>query len=48
MSSSIEIGQFFEVFFEESEELLAEMEGLLLAIDVSAPDKEECLSLIHI
>ena len=47
MSSSIEIGQFFEVFFEESEELLAEMEGLLLAIDVSAPDKEECNAIFR-
>jgi two-component system chemotaxis sensor kinase CheA len=42
MTSSIDISQFFEVFFDESEELLAEMESLLMAIDIRAPSKEEC------
>ena len=32
---TIDMSQFFQVFFEETEELLAEMEKLLLAIDVS-------------
>ena len=38
---TIDMSQFFQVFFEETEELLAEMEKLLLAIDVSAPSEED-------
>ena len=38
---TIDMSQFFQVFFDEAEELLAEMEKLLLAIDVSAPDEED-------
>jgi two-component system chemotaxis sensor kinase CheA len=38
---TIDMSQFFQVFFDETEELLAEMEKLLLAIDVSAPDAED-------
>ncbi|GGB82336.1 chemotaxis protein CheA [Pseudoduganella buxea] len=38
---TIDISQFFQVFFDEAEELLAEMERLLLAVDVSAPDEED-------
>lgn len=38
---TIDMSQFFQVFFDETEELLAEMEKLLLAIDVAAPDPEE-------
>jgi two-component system chemotaxis sensor kinase CheA len=38
---TIDMSQFFQVFFDETEELLAEMEKLLLAIDVSAPDEED-------
>jgi two-component system chemotaxis sensor kinase CheA len=38
---TIDMSQFFQVFFDETEELLAEMEKLLLAIDVSAPDDED-------
>ncbi|MFL6706841.1 MAG: chemotaxis protein CheA [Massilia sp.] len=38
---SIDISQFFKVFFDEAEELLAEMEKLLLAVDVAAPDPED-------
>jgi len=38
---TIDISQFFQVFFDEAEELLAEMERLLLAIDVGAPDAED-------
>ncbi|HTN66338.1 MAG TPA: chemotaxis protein CheA [Burkholderiaceae bacterium] len=37
---TIEMSQFFQVFFDEAEELLAEMEKLLLAIDVTTPDSE--------
>ncbi len=38
---TIDISQFFQVFFDEAEELLAEMERLLLAVDVAAPDSED-------
>ncbi len=38
---TIEMSQFFQVFFDEAEELLAEMERLLLAIDVTAPESED-------
>ena len=38
---TIELSQFFEVFFDEAEELLAEMEKLLLAIDLAAVHKEQ-------
>lgn len=38
---TIDMSQFFQVFFEEAEELLAEMERLLLDIDVAQPDPED-------
>ena len=38
---TIDISQFYQVFFDEAEELLAEMERLLLAVDVAAPDPED-------
>jgi two-component system chemotaxis sensor kinase CheA len=38
---TIDMSQFYQVFFDETEELLAEMEKLLLAIDVAAPDSED-------
>lgn len=38
---TIDMSQFFQVFFDEAEELLAEMEKLLLAVDVSAPEVED-------
>ena len=38
---TIDISQFFQVFFDEAEELLAEMERLLLAVNVDAPDAED-------
>lgn len=37
---TIDISQFFQVFFDEAEELLAEKERLLLAVDIDAPDAE--------
>jgi two-component system chemotaxis sensor kinase CheA len=37
---SIDMTQFHQVFFEESAEHLAEMEALLLGLDVDAPDAE--------
>jgi two-component system chemotaxis sensor kinase CheA len=38
---TIDISQFYQVFFDEAEELLAEMERLLLAVDLDAPDAED-------
>ncbi|GAB3420685.1 chemotaxis protein CheA [Massilia agilis] len=38
---TIDISQFYQVFFDEAEELLAEMERLLLGVDVEAPDAED-------
>src|SRR5699024_7846546 len=41
MSSGLDLGQFFDTFFDEADELLTEMEGLLLALDVDAPDADD-------
>ncbi len=38
---TIDISQFFQAFFDETDELLARMEKLLLAIDLAAPDTED-------
>ncbi len=38
---NVDMNQFFQVFFDETEELLAEKEKLLLDIDLSDPDMEE-------
>lgn len=38
---TIDISQFYQVFFDEAEELLAEMERLLLGVDIAAPDPED-------
>jgi len=38
---TIDISQFYKVFFDEAEELLAEKERLLLAVDIASPDPED-------
>jgi len=38
---TIDMSQFYQVFFEESAEHLATMEGLLLELDVEHPDSEQ-------
>ena len=38
---TVDMSQFYEVFFDEAEELLAEAERLLLGIDVECPDIEQ-------
>ena len=38
---AIDMSQFYQVFFEESAEHLAEMESLLLGLDVAAPEDED-------
>lgn len=37
----VDITQFYSTFFDEADELLADMERLLLALDVAAPDTEQ-------
>ena len=44
---SIDIEQFHSVFFEESQEHLDNMEQLLMALDVDAPDAEELNSIFR-
>jgi two-component system chemotaxis sensor kinase CheA len=38
---TVDMSQFYEVFFDEAEELLAEAERLLLGIDIDQPDNED-------
>lgn len=38
---TVDMSQFYEVFFEEAAEHLASMEGLLLKLDINAPDSDE-------
>jgi two-component system, chemotaxis family, sensor kinase CheA len=38
---TVDMSQFYEVFFDEAEELLAEAEKLLLDIDIENPDSED-------
>ncbi len=38
---STDLKQFYQVFFEEAAELLAQMESLLLGLDISAPNPED-------
>ena len=40
MSDGLDLRQFYQTFFEEADELLAEMERLLLDLDASTPDPE--------
>jgi two-component system chemotaxis sensor kinase CheA len=39
--SGLDLSQFYETFFDEADELLAQMEQLLLELDVGAPDIEQ-------
>lgn len=47
MTLSFDLSQFYETYFEESQELLENMENLLLAIDLDEPDKEECNAIFR-
>ncbi|MFT4436237.1 chemotaxis protein CheA [Caballeronia sp. 15715] len=38
---TLDITQFYQTFFDEADELLADMEGLLLALDLANPDPED-------
>ena len=37
----MDITQFYQAFFEEADELLAQMEQLLLGLDLGSPDREQ-------
>ena len=41
MTAGVDLSQFFDTFFDEADELLADMEHLLLALDVDNPDIDE-------
>ena len=41
MSAGVDLSEFFDTFFDEADELLAEMEQLLLGLDPSAPDADD-------
>ncbi|OZI74655.1 chemotaxis protein CheA [Bordetella genomosp. 12] len=41
MSSALDLSQFYDTFFDEADELLAQMEQLLLELDIGAPDIEQ-------
>lgn len=41
MSAGVDLSQFFETFFDEADELLADMEQQLLGIDISEPDTDQ-------
>ncbi|MGB3937992.1 MAG: Hpt domain-containing protein, partial [Burkholderiales bacterium] len=45
---TVDMTQFYQVFFEESAELLAEMETLLLKVDLAAPDIEELNAIFRV
>ncbi|TAL79787.1 MAG: chemotaxis protein CheA [Burkholderiaceae bacterium] len=41
MSPGVDLSQFYETFFDEADELLADMEQSLLAVDIDNPDSNE-------
>mgnify|MGYP003583286470 CR=1 FL=1 len=41
MSAGVDLSQFFETFFDEADELLADMEQLLLGLDTDNPDLDQ-------
>ncbi|MFW7342454.1 chemotaxis protein CheA [Pollutimonas sp. H1-120] len=41
MSAGVDLSQFFETFFDEADELLADMEQLLLGMDLDNPDTDQ-------
>ena len=41
MSAGLDLSQFFDTFFDEADELLADMEQLLLGLDLDAPDIDQ-------
>lgn len=47
MIVNIDMNQFYQVFFDETEELLAEKERLLLGIDLDDPDAEDIAAIFR-
>ncbi len=45
---SADLEQFYEIFFEEAGELLAEMETRLLRLDIQAPDPEDLNAIFRV
>lgn len=41
MSTGVDLSQFYDMFFDEAEELLADMEQLLLSLDIDAPAMDD-------
>src|SRR5690606_21652802 len=41
MSTGVDLSQFYDMFFDEAEELLADMEQLLLGLDTDQPDIDD-------
>lgn len=45
---SADLEQFYQIFFEEASELLAEMETRLLGLDVQSPDQEDLNAIFRV
>lgn len=45
---STDLEQFYEIFFEEAGELLAEMETRLLRLDILSPDPEDLNAIFRV
>ena len=45
---AIDISQFSEMFFDETEELLADLERLLLTVNIDEPDLEDINAIFRI
>ncbi|HLU19148.1 MAG TPA: chemotaxis protein CheA [Pusillimonas sp.] len=41
MSAGVDLSQFYETFFDEADELLADMEQILLNVDIDQPDPDQ-------
>ena len=44
---TLDITQFYQTFFDEADELLAQMEQLLLNLDVGTPDPEDLAAIFR-
>ncbi|WP_241018076.1 Hpt domain-containing protein, partial [Burkholderia sp. Ac-20349] len=44
---TLDITQFYQTFFDEADELLAQMEQLLLNLDVGSPDPEDLAAIFR-
>lgn len=41
MSAGVDLSEFYDTFFDEADELLANMEQLLLSLDLENPDSDD-------